>query len=137
MSLLLRLQPQQGPSAPRLLELAADACGALTVQWEAAPDHLTLMCPWEVSWGGRVQGSGACSCQLVRTAGHALHQELSLQSAACTAMLHHALQAVSIAGTSPCGALRSLTSLRLPRAQSALQSLWHSSRWAQRTGAAA
>ena len=49
MSLLLRVQPQQGPSAPRLLELAADACGALTVQWEAAPDHLTLMCPWEVS----------------------------------------------------------------------------------------
>ena len=38
-----------GSSLARVLMLAQDAYGALTVCWQASPDHLTLLSPWEVS----------------------------------------------------------------------------------------
>ena len=39
---------QLGPDSALLLKLAEDACGALTVQWQASPDHFSVLSPWEV-----------------------------------------------------------------------------------------
>ena len=40
--------PQDLGLAGQLLSLAAQACQALRVRWDASPDHLTALSPWEV-----------------------------------------------------------------------------------------
>ena len=48
-SLLQQLSTRDLGRAPLVLRLAAQACQALRVRWEASRDHVTALSPWEVS----------------------------------------------------------------------------------------